>query len=113
MKTFLIMLMLVESNLDPSAIGDGGRAVGILQIHPILVHDINRIYGTSYTLEDRFNIQHSVDMACLYFRHYLGPRATPEEMARLWNSGPGWKNKKHLTDSYLHRLKNLINEQVY
>ena len=32
-KKLLLAIMLVESNLNPNAIGDGGKAYGILQIH--------------------------------------------------------------------------------
>jgi hypothetical protein len=112
MKIFFFILMLLESNLDPSAVGDGGRAVGCLQIHPILVRDVNMIANTSFTLEDRLDPNKSKQMALIYFRHYLGPRAKPEEMARLWNSGPNWKNKKHLTDQYWEKFKRLYYEYI-
>jgi len=35
-------LMIVESDGRADAIGDNGRAVGVLQIHPECVQDINR-----------------------------------------------------------------------
>ena len=110
MKTFLMILMLLESGGDSQAIGDNGLAVGVLQIHPILVEDVNRIANTHFTLEDRYDPSMSQQMALIYFRHYLGPRATPEEMARLWNSGPNWKNKRHLTDNYWEKFKEIAND---
>jgi hypothetical protein len=105
MKTFIFILMLLESNGDPSAVGDNGKAIGCLQIHPVLVYDVNRIANTKYTLNDRLNPVKSQEMAFIYFRHYLGNSAKPEEMARLWNSGPNWRNKKHLTNNYWKKYK--------
>ena len=36
----ILALCLIESSLDPNAIGDGGEAVGILQIHECVILDV-------------------------------------------------------------------------
>ncbi len=41
-------LITVESNGRDNAVGDGGRAIGALQIHKSVVVDVNRIAGISY-----------------------------------------------------------------
>lgn len=46
-------LVKVESKGVRTAIGDKGRAVGILQIHKCVVDDVNRICKTTYTYADR------------------------------------------------------------
>jgi len=48
-------LITVESNGRDNAIGDGGLAIGALQIHKAVVVDVNRIAGTSYTHQQMTN----------------------------------------------------------
>lgn len=99
MKTLILLLIPflseVESNNNPDAIGDHGKAVGVLQIHPVCVEDVNRITGKHYTLEDRRDRSKSVEMCSAYLMHYgtayelrTGQKATPEVLARIWNGGP-------------------------
>lgn len=98
-------LIQVESSGRDHAIGDNGRAVGCLQIHPILVEDVNTILArrgssTRFTLADRLNRQKSVAMLEVYLSHYgqrLGRKATEQDLARIWNGGPsGWKRSSTL-----------------
>ena len=71
----LPLLAQVESNHNPRAVGDGGQAVGILQIHPIMVRDVNRILGKRrYRLHDRGDVRKSYGIAAVYLHHY-GRRA--------------------------------------
>lgn len=87
----LAAMMLVESSSNPSAIGDGGRARGILQIHPGVVADVNRIAGTHYRHRDAHDPKVAVWMATVYLGHYC-PGASAERMARTWHCGPsGWR----------------------
>lgn len=84
--------------------GDGGRAVGPLQTHAAVVHDVNRIYGTNYTLADRRDPAMSRTMAAMYLTYYgeqyqrtTGRAPTAEVYARIWNGGPtGYKKKATL-----------------
>ena len=65
MKTFILLLSglssimtvlkTVETNNDSTAIGDDGKAYGILQIHRGVVRDVNRIYDKDYSHEDMFD----------------------------------------------------------
>jgi hypothetical protein len=98
-------LIQVESSGRDHAVGDNGRAVGCLQIHPILVDDVNTILArrgssTRFTLADRLNRQKSVAMLEVYLGHYgrrLGRKATEQDLARIWNGGPaGWKRSSTL-----------------
>ena len=94
-------LIEVESGGVVGAVGDGGRAVGVLQIWPIMVQDVNRIAGTEYTLADRLSPEKSKEMARTYFNHY-GKKWTVEQAARHWNSGP---NTTAGTDGYWNKVK--------
>jgi hypothetical protein len=77
----------VESNGNPLAVGDGGKAAGIAQIHAITVRDVNRIAGTKFTLNDRFDVEKSRAIFQLYTEHY-GKGKSDEVKARIWNGGP-------------------------
>jgi len=79
---------MVESGWDVSAVGDGGLAVGILQIQPVLVADVNRIVGSQeFSLADRLSVSRSIQMFVIYSLHYY-PRGGPEQWARAWVAGP-------------------------
>jgi hypothetical protein len=102
---FVSALIQVESSGRDHAVGDNGRAVGCLQIHPILVADVNGILArrgssTRFTLADRFDRQQSVAMLEVYLDHYgrrLGRKPTEQDLARIWNGGPaGWKRSSTL-----------------
>lgn len=92
-ERLLDALQTVESNGNANAIGDGGKAVGILQIHPCVVADVNRIHGTRYTLSDRLDPAKSRDIARLYLSHYC-KTDSDEANARTWNGGPRGAKRK-------------------
>ena len=77
----------VESGGNALAVGDGGKAAGIAQIHAITVRDVNRFAGTRYTLNDRFNVERSRAIFHLYVNHY-GKGKSDAEKAKIWNGGP-------------------------
>ena len=59
----LSSIITVESNGKVDAVGDGGKAIGILQIHACVIVDVNRVHGTSYSLDDRKNPDKSLDIS--------------------------------------------------
>ena len=94
----LAALIAVESGGDARAIGDGGRALGVLQIHAGVVQDVNRIAGRSWTHADAHRPEIAVQMAEIYLRHYvtparLGRAPTTQDYARVWNGGPNGHRK--------------------
>jgi hypothetical protein len=91
----------VESNNNPRAIGDQGRAVGIAQIWPITVKDANRISKKNYTLNDRYDPIKSREMFVIITEHY-GKGKSDETKARIWNAGP---KRAHLADKYWEKVK--------
>jgi soluble lytic murein transglycosylase-like protein len=103
-ETVILILMLVESGGDPNAVGDGGQAIGVLQIHPIMVEDVNRIYGAPvFSDNDRWDVEASKEMARIYLGHYC-EGMTQEPMLRCWPGGPdGWQ--QDCTLPYLERCR--------
>ena len=67
--TFINAVIWKESRGDERAIGDSGKAVGVLQIHPIMVREANRILAMQdkskanyYSYDDRYSREKSIEM---------------------------------------------------
>ena len=96
-ETILAILMALRavestSGIDPRANGND------LQITPICVRDVNRVYHTTYTMSDVTDRRRSEEIAVLYLS-YWGPRCTTnpteETFARIWHRGPSkWRDAK-------------------
>lgn len=85
-------LIAVESAGRDNAIGDGGRALGPLQIHRGVILDVNRFTGANYRWEQMTNRAQARAVCEAYLRHY-GRGATTEQLARRWNGGPQGDHK--------------------
>lgn len=83
----LAALIAVESGGNDLAVGDGGQAIGALQIHAAVVADVNHHHGTRYTHAGMTNRADAVRVCGLYLATYA-PGKTPEVQARVWNGGP-------------------------
>lgn len=115
-KLIMALLAVESSGGNDYAIGDGGLAHGALQIHPCVVDDVNRIYGTNFRLSDRNNRAASIQMCELYLSYWasaqmLGRDPTIEDMARIWNGGPdGWR--KPTTLPHWHRVRRHLPAEI-
>lgn len=87
LSNLISALIVVESSGNDLAIGDGGRAIGPLQIHKAVVIDVNRITGSHYRHQDMTNRAQARAVCEAYLRHY-GRGKTTEQQARIWNGGP-------------------------
>lgn len=92
-------IAIVESSMNPCAIGDSGKAIGICQIHQCVVEDVNYRYNTCYIWpDDCFDPAKSQDIMLSYWSIYatsdrLGHVPTDEDLARIWNGGPNGYRK--------------------
>ena len=112
----LTALIFVESRGNDSAVGDrhlvGNEAVGVLQIRPIMVREVNRIcriIGSPqrFTLKDRFDREKSIHMFMIWKKfHHLN--SSPEKVARNWNGGPSGY-KKSRTEKYWKKVEQQLN----
>ena len=93
----------VESRGDSMAYNAGEDAVGVLQIRPIMMREVNRLLGyNKYTLKDRWSKSKSIEMFNVIKAHTTNP--TNERLARNWNGG--WKGyKKKSTLKYWNKVK--------
>ena len=96
-------LIAVESSGNDLAVGDGGRAIGPLQIHRCVVEDANKRFRTHYVHSRMTNRAESVEVFTRYVRIYA-PNGTPEQIARRWNGGPRG-DKKSATLGYWRKVK--------
>lgn len=100
-------IITVESNGNDAAVGDNGKAVGPLQIHPQMVEDVNRILGKEvYTLESRKSRAESIAIFSVFTNHYT-PSWSPELVARRWNGGPRG-DKKASTEKYWRKVQRAL-----
>jgi len=97
----LSALIQVESGGNDQAKGRHGE-LGALQIKSIMVRDINRIMGTSYTHAQVTNRATATFIANAYLSHY-GRNLSDESLARLWQGGPK-ALKKNSTRAYGRRV---------
>ena len=99
----------VESRGYDSAVGDNGKAVGCLQIHPIVVREVNRLVSKPYTLDDRYSRAKSIEMFNIISEEYdcceeYTFMQYAEIVARRWNGGPKG-DKKTATLEYWEKVK--------
>jgi hypothetical protein len=82
----------VESANNPSAYNPAESAVGIAQIRPIYIADLNRIVGRNhYRIEDAWDPAKSREMFLIYTGYWIERYRlpdTPENRARIHNGGP-------------------------
>lgn len=111
----LTALKTAESSLKSDAIGDNGKAVGVLQLHKVYVDDANRIVGyKKYSYNDRYDVRKSEEMTRIVLTHYgkhyerkTGKRCTDEVLARIHNRGYSQWNDK-LGERYWNKVKQFM-----
>lgn len=95
-------IITVESGGNDLVVGDGGRAIGALQIHAGVVADVNRRYGTHYTHAGMTNRVAAIEVFHRYQAMYVKVWSV-ENCARTWNGGPQG-NKKPSTLLYYKKV---------
>jgi len=120
LEQIIACLIAVETGgeLDPlTAVGDGGKAWGQLQIHQCVIDDVNKQFDTGYTHEDALKDAKSRQICQLYLKMWctrsrLGRNPTPSDYARIWNGGPvGYRRDS--TDRYAARFMGEWNRRGY
>ena len=86
----------VESENNSSSVGDGGRAIGIYQLHRSYWQDGTRILNVKWDYHLAFKPEKSRRVVKAYLSHY-GKGKSLLDMARIHNGGPnGYKKKATL-----------------
>jgi len=107
-------MAFIESGGNPATIGDinlGTPSVGLLQIRPIMVREVNRILRKQgldkrFKNSDRKSGDKSIEMFNIWADAYH-LNSSYEKMARNWNGGPkGYK--KSATAHYWKKVQNYV-----
>lgn len=97
-----MVICYVESSFDEMAYNESELAVGIIQIRPIMVDEINLILGKNkYNLKDRWCKEKSFEMFKIY-QDFVNPEYNETLAARFWNGGRTG-DKKRSTDVYVEK----------
>ncbi len=108
--SFVLKHVETEGRVD--AVGDNGRAYGILQIHKGAILDVNRRFNTNYRHIDAFDEVCSDEIFFLYIslgielyekKHKRSP--SEEEIVRWWNGGIYRGHMKKSTRKYYDRYR--------
>lgn len=100
----LLSIMEEESRFQPDVINKSENAVGLLQIRPIMIREVNRLIGEErFTNTDRKDLYKSVEIFVIYQNHF-NPEWDLEKAARLWNGGRNGMNKR-ATIEYAKRVE--------
>lgn len=104
---FVEALIQVESEGNPFAVGKTND-LGILQITPIYVKDVNRILGEErFTLDCRADIDKSLEMFEIY-QSYYNPDKDINRAIKLHNPGAGSDYREKIL-SKINGLKHYLN----
>lgn len=101
-------IIKVESNNNHPdwQVGDDGKAIGPMQIHKIMVDEVNRIQDSiNFTYLDRWSLQKSIQMFNIY-QEYWNPNKDIKTALEVWNGGPKLLNPElaYLTEDYLNKF---------
>lgn len=101
----------VESGGNRLARSTASHALGPLQVTPVVVDDVNRVYHLKLRHSDMTDPHRSRLVFLRYMDMYatverLGRDATDRDRALIWRHGPdGWKRKE---SGYWTRIQNLL-----
>ena len=95
-----------ESSLNPKAINKKENAVGLLQIRPIMLKEVNRISKIKYKDSDRFDPKKSIEMFFI-IKNYYHKNNNLEHIARCWNYGTNG-HEKESTIKYWKSIKKYL-----
>jgi hypothetical protein len=114
---YIMLIAMIESQQHPSAIGDAGKALGMLQLHADYVQDAAEHAGENWVHEDAFDELKSIRIFRAYMDRYateerLGRPVTWEDIVRIHNGGPNGYKKKS-TIPYWNKVKCLTEKQQY
>lgn len=114
---FVSAVIYIESRGDSLAYNTKEKAVGVLQIRPIMLREVNRVLRKNkvpgkYVLQDRYNREKSIEMFDIMAEQVnqdgLSQMQFFEIVSRRWNGGRRG-DKKKATIKYWERIKNQLN----
>ncbi len=90
-----LIMVETEGQVDPEkAIGDSGKAVGVLQIQPCVIEDL-RVAGYNYSLGDRYNREKSIEMWLKWMEIWV-PDRNPHALVKKHNPRLSWAQHERI-----------------
>ncbi len=104
-QRLLMAIIEVESKGNPDIINFNEQALGLLQIRPVMIDEINRILREqgkikSFTLTDALDSTKAIEMYWIA-QNYHNPANDVKRGCEVWNG-------KSKTNKYYKRIKKLI-----
>lgn len=110
---FVAAIAQIESKNNDLAVGDNGKALGKFQIWRVCYQDAAEYdKSINFSYESLTNSSNSEKVLKAYLNRYgynLIKNNDFESLARLWNSGPNWKNKLEKTNKYVEKFNRALN----
>lgn len=105
----------IESSNNSAAIGDGGQALGLYQLHKCVIQDYNEAHDTSYLHQDALSstISHKVvswyvqDRIPALLKHFKIPVNT-ENVLTAYNLGIGEVVKGRVAKGYIAKYRRAL-----
>jgi len=110
-ERLLDVIAEIESSNNPAAIGDGGCAIGVYQIHRPYWQDGTRILGVDWDYGCALYPEKSRRVVRAYLLHY-GKGKSLIDMARIHNGGPKGYNKKS-TLPYARKIEKILRREYF
>ena len=103
---FIEAVIWKESRGAEDCIGDSGKAVGVLQIHPIMVREANRILAMNnapeeklYTYNDRYSREKSIEIFKIV-QDYHNKSHDFDRALQIWNHNHPMSYKTDIMAKY-------------
>ena len=109
LELLLDAIAQVESNGNPQAVGDNGKALGMYQIHRAYWRDGTRLLDVAWEYAHATNPQKARRVVRAYLLHY-GRGKSLLDMARIHNGGPRG-HRKQATLKYARRIAALLDTE--
>ena len=103
-KIVILVFSKIESSYNPIAYNEKEGAGGLLQIKCVMLHHINKICKTNYTLQNCFDSLKSTQMF-FHYQEYYSKELNIEQYARRWVGGDNGMNKRISTQPYYERIR--------
>jgi len=116
----LSLIAQIESSNRPAAIGDGGKALGLYQLHQGVVGDYNRTHNTQYLHQDALRRDIATKVADWYLnreiprllKHFKLP-VTTQNILAAYNAGIGNVRQGRIPHNYIAKYNKLAKEMNY
>lgn len=102
-------IMLTESQFNCEAVGKNDD-LGVMQLTPVYVREVNRLAGTDYRHEDAYSIEKSLEMFGLMQNHYNPTRDI--ESGIYYHNKAAWYRKKVLRNMEAIRRAEVARNEI-